>query len=192
MTRVAVVHHSGFGHTAKLAEAVVRGAAAVEGVTAEGFDVGGGEHPFAQLADADAIVFGCPTYMGSASAAFKAFMDASSRAAYLPRAWQDKVAAGFTNSGAHSGDKLATLVQLAVFAAQHGMVWVGLDVVPGNAIRAGSPEDLNRVGSWLGAMGQSNYDASPEQGPSASDRRTAEALGRRVALAAARWRAGGR
>lgn len=186
MTRVAVVHHSGFGHTARLAEAVVRGAASVS-VDTDSFDVGEGPYPFEELAHADAIVFGCPTYMGSASAPFKAFMDASSRAAYLPRAWRDKIAAGFTNSGAHSGDKLSTLVQLALFAAQHGMVWVGLDERPGNATAGGSPDDLNRVGSWLGAMAQSNYDASPDQMPGRSDLATAESLGRRVAEAAVRW-----
>lgn len=189
-TRIAVVHHSGFGHTAAMARAVAEGAAEVEGAVVESFDVGEAPYPFEDLAQADAIIFGCPTYMGSASAPFKAFMDASSKPAYLPLAWKDKVAAGFTNSGAHSGDKLATLTQLAVFAAQHRMIWVGLDVAPGDATADGSPEDLNRIGSWLGAMGQSDYDSSPEEGPSASDRKTAAALGRRVAEVAARWVSG--
>lgn len=35
--------------------------------------------------------------------------------------WRDKLAAGFTVSASQSGDKLATLHQLA---AQHHMVWV--------------------------------------------------------------------
>jgi multimeric flavodoxin WrbA len=188
--RVAVVHHSGFGHTARLAKAVAFGADSVPGVTSESYDVGQAPYPFEALAGADAIVFGCPTYMGSASAPFKAFMDASSRAAYLPRAWRDKLAAGFTNSGCQSGDKLSTLTQLAVFAAQHGMVWVGLDVPTGNCTRKGTSEDLNRLGSWLGAMAQSNLDAEPDAGPPPSDLATAEALGRRVSEAARRWRFG--
>ena len=62
---------------------------------------------------ADAIVFGCPTYMGSASARMKAFMEESLRPQFLERRWQDKLAAGFTNSAGMSGDKLCTLQQLA-------------------------------------------------------------------------------
>ena len=45
--------------------------------------------------------------------------------------WRDKVAAGFTNSGAKSGDKLTALVSLAVFAAQHHMHWVNLGLGAG-------------------------------------------------------------
>ncbi len=45
--------------------------------------------------------------------------------------WSDKLAAGFTNSKTMSGDKLNTLFDLAAFAAQHGMIWVGLDLYPG-------------------------------------------------------------
>ena len=44
--------------------------------------------------------------------------------------WRDKVAAGFTNSGAQNGDKLNSLISMALFAAQHGMIWVGLDLKP--------------------------------------------------------------
>jgi NAD(P)H dehydrogenase (quinone) len=67
------------------------------------------------------------------------------------------------------------------------MVWVGLGLLPGNNSSTGSPEDLNRLGSFLGAMAQSNADQGPEHGPTAADLRTAEHLGRRVAEAAARW-----
>ena len=40
--------------------------------------------------------------------------------------WKDKIAAGFANSGSRSGDKLATLIQLALFAARHRMHWINL------------------------------------------------------------------
>ncbi|WP_030376767.1 flavodoxin family protein, partial [Streptomyces rimosus] len=53
---------------------------------------------------ADAIVFGSPTYMGTASGAFHVFAEATSKR-WATRAWQDKLAAGFTNSGSKSGDK---------------------------------------------------------------------------------------
>jgi multimeric flavodoxin WrbA len=189
MTRIAIVFHSGYGHTRKQAEAVARGAASLPGTSATLIPVAETEARWGELDGADAIVFGAPTYMGSASAPFKAFMDASSKA-WPSQSWKDKLAAGFTNSGSRSGDKLATLQQLAVFAAQHGMIWVPLGLMPGNNASTGGEEDLNRLGSFIGAMAQSNVDEGPEKGPTASDLRTAEHLGRRVAEAAARWHAG--
>jgi multimeric flavodoxin WrbA len=132
------------------------------------------------LEAADAIIFGSPTYMGSASAPFKTFMDASSKF-WFTQSWKNKIAAGFTNSGSQSGDKLNTLVQLAIFAAQHSMIWVGLDLMPGNNNSKGSLDDLNRLGGFMGALAQSNTDQGPEAGPIASDLKTAEHLGVRVA-----------
>jgi NAD(P)H dehydrogenase (quinone) len=75
---------------------------------------------------------------------------------------------------------------MALFAAQHAMVWVGLDLKPGNASRQGSPQELNRLGSWLGAMAQSNMDEGPQLAPPESDLRTAAHLGQRVAETARR------
>jgi len=94
------------------------------------------------------------------------------------------MAAGFTNSGAQSGDKLATLVELSLFAAQHGMHWINLGLPPANNSSKGSEQDLNRLGFWLGAGAQSNVDQSADQAPPASDLETAKFLGRRVALVA--------
>jgi NAD(P)H dehydrogenase (quinone) len=185
-TSVVVVYHSRSGRTRALAEAVVRGAAAVPDVVARCFDVEG-PVPQDDLAQADAIVFGSPTYMGSASAPFKAFMDASAPIWAL-HGWRDKLAAGFTHSAAPSGDKLGTLMQLAVFAAQHGMVWVGLGLPPSyaSAERAMGGNDTNRLGSHLGAMGQT----PPGGGLGDGDVRTCEHLGRRVAELALRWSRG--
>ena len=92
-----------------------------------------------------------------------------------------RYAAGFTNSKSMSGDKLNSLVDLAVFAAQHGMIWVGLGLYPGWSSSDASIEDLNRLGSYLGAMSQSDADLSAEKVPPDTDLRTAEALGARVA-----------
>jgi NAD(P)H dehydrogenase (quinone) len=69
-------------------------------------------------------------------------------------------------------------------------VWVGLGLLPGNNSSKGSTDDLNRLGSFLGAMAQSNADQGPEQGPTAADLRAAEHLGRRVAETALRWQRG--
>lgn len=180
MKKVAVVYHSGYGHTQRQAEAVHAGAASVAGVEARLYPVAElGDAHWAALAEADAIVFGAPTYMGSVSAPFKSFMDASSKV-WFGQGWKDKLAAGFTNSASHSGDKLNSLVQLMVFAGQHSMVWVSLGLMPGNNSSTGSPEDLNRVGSYVGAMSQSNADQGPEAMLD-SDLKTARHLGERVA-----------
>jgi len=180
--RIAIAYHSGYGHTGKQAEAVAAGALSVPGTSAELVALDElTDEVWATLAAADAIVFGAPTYMGSPSAVFKAFAEASSKVWADNLGWRDKIAAGFTNSKAMSGDKLNSLVDLAVFAAQHGMIWVGLDIYPGWSESTASIEDLNRLGSWLGAMAQSDADLSAEKAPPATDLRTAHALGARVA-----------
>ena len=189
MAKVAVVYHSGYGHTAEQAKAVIRGAESVEGTQTNLIPVDQVEQHWTTLEAADAIIFGSPTYMGSASAQFKTFMDASSKPWYT-QSWKNKIAAGFTNSSSQNGDKLNTLIQLAIFAAQHGMIWVGLDLMPGNNNSKGSVEDLNRLGGFLGALAQSNADQGPEAGPIASDLKTAERLGARVAEVANQFLAG--
>ncbi len=180
--RIAIVYHSGYGHTRRLAEAVKAGVEQVEGVEGLLLSVEEAQQRWDDLAAVDAVIFGTPTYMGSVSAAFKVFQDATSRAIMSKGfLWKDKVAAGFTNSGAHSGDKLATLMQLALFAAQHGMHWVNLGLPPGNNSSTGSDEDLNRLGFWLGAGAQSNVDEGSDTAPPEADLATARHLGRRVA-----------
>lgn len=185
--RVAVVYHSGYGHTQAQARAVLRGAQSVEGVTARLFTVEEAPEHWADLDAADAIIFGAPTYFGSPSAEFKKFAEATVTIWADGLRWRDKLAAGFTNSKTMSGDKLNTLLSFVILAAQHGMQWVGLDLYPGWHTSNGSPDELNRLGSWVGAMAQSNSDVGPEQAPSASDLATAEHLGRRVALLAQQW-----
>lgn len=183
LARIAIAFHSGYGHTAKQAEAVAAGAESVPGTVTDLvlLDEPLTDDVWARLTAADAIIFGTPTYMGSPSWVFKKFAEESVRVWAADLAWRDKIAAGFTNSKAMSGDKLNSLVDLAVFAAQHGMIWVGLDIYPGWAESTASIEDLNRLGSWLGAMAQSDADLSAEKAPPATDLRTAAALGARVA-----------
>ncbi|MBO9436407.1 flavodoxin family protein [Ruegeria sp. R13_0] len=186
MATIAIVYHSGYGHTAVQAEAVYRGANEVSGAEVSLIPVEDFEKNWDVIDAADAIIFGSPTYFGSASAQFKAFLDATS-GRWLEGRWNNKLAAGFTVSAGMSGDKLATLQQMNHFAMQHGMLWVGLGLLPGNNTSSGSPDDLNRLGGFLGAMAQANADAPPEVAPAGSDLRTAEYLGKRVAETALRW-----
>lgn len=190
MTQVAVLFHSGYGHTRKQAEAVRDGAAAVAGVRAElvPIDVHGElpEGAWEHLAGSDAIVFGTPTYMGGPSWQFKKFADASSKV-WGAQGWKDKVAAGFTNSATVNGDKQATLQYLFTFAMQHSMLWVGTGLMPSNK-KSAQRNDVNWLGSFSGAIAQSPSDASPEEGPLPGDLETARIFGRRVAETASRWR----
>jgi NAD(P)H dehydrogenase (quinone) len=189
--RVAIVYHSGYGHTARQAEAVKAGVGRVEGVEALLLTIEEAQLRWDDLASAAAIIFGAPTYMAGASAQFKAFEEASSHIVMARGfAWKDKLAAGFTNSGSRSGDKLATLIQFALFAAQHGMHWVNLGLPPANNSTTGSEDELNRNGFWLGAGAQSNTDQGPDLAPPTSDLRTAEHLGRRVAETALQFERG--
>ena len=181
-TRIAIVYHSGYGHTQRQAEAVRDGVGEVPGAEGLLLTVKDAQKRWDDLAAADAIIFGAPTYVGSVSAAFKAFQEASSRLVMTNGfKWKDKIAAGFTNSGSRSGDKLATLIQLALFAAQHGMHWVNLALPPANHSSTGSERELNRMGFWLGAAAQSNVDQGPDIAPPEADLATARHLGRRVA-----------
>src|SRR5689334_19470429 len=131
------------------------------------------------LDNADGIVFGTATYMGNVSAGFQTFAEQTGRRC-LDGRWRDKVAGGFTNSGAKSGDKVNTLVSLAIFAAQHHMHWVSLGLAAGWNSGAGSENDLNRLGFWLGAGAQTDVDADSDQVHPA-DVRTCRHLGGRIA-----------
>ena len=185
--RIAIVYDSGYGHTAKQAQSVAEGVHRVHGAEARLIAVAEGPIPWEVLEASDAIIFGSPTYNGAPSARFKQFCEDSTRPAWNELKWRDKVAAGFTHSGALNGDKLHTLVSMALFAAQHGMVWVGLDLKPGDS--AGRGHELNRLGGWLGAMAQANSSQAPEDAAIKNDLETAAYLGRRVAETVRRFQA---
>jgi NAD(P)H dehydrogenase (quinone) len=175
MTKVAIVYHSKQGHTKILATEVAKGAQSIADTHVDIISATD-KIDWELLNSSDAIIFGCPTYLGNVTGEFKLyFMDASGDA-YLNQKWKNKIAAGFTNSHSASGDKLTVLLQMAVFAAQHGMIWVGqAEKRSGSSI-----DDVNRLGSYMGSMAQcdpSLGDILPPQG----DRKTAFLLGKRVA-----------
>lgn len=183
MADIVVVYHSGYGHTQRMAQAVADGAGAellaidADGnLPADGWD---------QLAAADAIIFGSPTYMGSVSWQFKKFADASSKA-WFAQAWKDKIAAGFTNSAGMNGDKLATLQTLFTLAMQHGMIWVSQGLMPSNS-KAAQRNDVNYLVSYSGAIAQSPSDAGA-QDMLPGDLETARLFGARVAEVAQRFK----
>jgi len=196
VTKISIVYHSLHGHTEVIAQCVARGAASVESVEAKAFPLRAEEVTQArwkndetlnEIETSDGIILGSPTFMGSVSAVMKAFMET----AFVPwrtQKWKDKFGSAFTNSASQSGDKLNSLIQFAVFGAQMGMIWVPVGYLPGNNWSGGTPKEVNRLGSWLGLMSQSNADQGPELAPSEGDRQTAERHGKRFAEIVRHWK----
>ena len=186
MGKIVIVYHSGFGHTKLQAEAVHRGAAAVEGTEAVLFTAEEAIEKMDELDTADGIIFGCPTYMGNISAGMKQFLEEAVKK-WFTQSWKDKIAGAFTNSSSFSGDKLNTLFGLVINAMQHGMIFVGTAMFPSannpdamNSVEGPGPEAHNRVGSFIGPMAAS-FQVDPPAAPSKGDIETAEAYGKRVA-----------
>ena len=186
MAEIAVVYHSTYGHTKLQAEAVFRGAQGVSGTNVRLYTAEEATEALDELDSADAIIFGCPTYMGNISAGLKTFMEAAAKK-WFTQSWKNKIAGAFTNSSSFSGDKLNTLVGLVINAMQHGMIFVGLGMMPSanapeamSKINGPGPDTHNRNGAYIGPMA-SSFQVNPPEAPSKGDIETAEAYGRRVA-----------
>lgn len=173
--KMAIIYHSNYGHTRKVAHAIEEGAQAYaqDKVEVRALDIDEMDWEFADAAQM--MVFGSAVYMGSITAEFKTFMDSTSKR-WFHRKWHGKWAAGFANSGGLSGDKLAALQQICLFSMQHGMNWAGFPVMP----TGHSETDINRLSSFLGLMTQST-DASPEITPGEGDINTAKLFGEHLA-----------
>jgi NAD(P)H dehydrogenase (quinone) len=186
MSELAILYYSGYGHTRKQAEAVASGAGSVDGVnvTLIAIDAEGNiaEKEWELLENADAIIFGSPTYMGGAAWQFKKIADASSKP-WFAQKWKNKWAAGFTNSATVNGDKHSTIAYFMTLAMQHSMVWVGTGLMPSNQ-KSAARDDINWLGRFSGALAQSPSDASAEESPTKGDLGTAALLGKRVATLA--------
>ncbi|MFM1906569.1 MAG: hypothetical protein RLZZ591_246 [Pseudomonadota bacterium] len=183
MAKVAVVFHSGYGHTLRLAQAVADGSDG-DLVTIDA-DGNVSDEGWATLGAADAIVMGSPTYMGSVSWQFKKFADASSKAWYT-QAWKDKIFGGFTNSSNVNGDKHSTLHYFMTLAMQHGGIWVGTGLNYHNT-KASQRSDVNYLASSAGPMGQTPSDAGADE-MNAGDLETGRLFGKRIAEVANRFR----
>lgn len=179
MKKLAIIYHSGYGHTAYFAERVKEGASAVSGVSVDLLTVEEATKKLEQLQDYDGFIFGSPTYIGNVSGPFKTFMDTTG-GLWLKQILKGRLASGFTVSGSPSGDKLNTLMTMSVFAAQHGMLWVGNAVMPEVYAGVKPEEAANRLGSFLGAMAQASQEA-PEKAFLSGDLKTGRLFGDHVA-----------
>lgn len=173
---IAIICHSGYGHTRIVAEHIRKGA---QTVLPEVHLLSTSEalQDIELLHQMETLVFGCPTYMGTVSAEFKHFMEATGHFWYAQK-WKDKLAAGFTNSSTFNGDKLNTLQQLALFAAQHSMLWISLGILP-RFEHDRQQEIPNGLASYLGLMTLSDNSKSTLHLPKGLE--TAEMFGQRIA-----------
>lgn len=184
MSKIVVVYFSGYGHTKMIAEAVAAGAEArMLRIDESGNLPEGG---WDELARADAIVFGSPTYIANVAWQFKKFIDESSTV-WAAQGWKNKLAAGFTNSAGMSGDKASTLGVLFAMSQQHGMLWVGMGMMPSNS-KAAKRDDINYVSSFSGLATSTPSDASVDE-MARGDLDTALRFGQRVAEVVTRIRA---
>ena len=181
MASVVVVYHSGYGHTAKQAEAVAKGASADLVAINENGEIA--EADWAKLEAAKAIIMGSPTYMGTVSWQFKKFADASSKV-WFGQGWKNKLFAGFTNSASLNGDKGSTISYLMTLAMQHSGIWVGTGLMPAST-KASTRSDVNSLGGFSGALMATPADASADE-VNPADLETARLLGVRVAELAAK------
>ncbi|MGC4376849.1 NAD(P)H-dependent oxidoreductase [Fictibacillus sp. Mic-4] len=124
--KIYIVYDSEGGHTEQLAKAIKEGANRVEG--AEVFLHHVNEANVYDLAEMDAIIWGCPGHFGTISSGLKAWID---KLGYL---WAqgkliNKIGAVFCTTATEHGGIEATMLNLITPMLHQGMIVVGL---PGN------------------------------------------------------------
>jgi NAD(P)H dehydrogenase (quinone) len=183
MSVVTIVYYSGYGHTAKQAEAVAEGIRSASAIAKVYRLTDQGDLPegmtLEDIGQTDAIIYGSPTYMGGPAWQFKKFADACSKL-FEPQAWKDKPAGGFTNSASVSGDKSSMITCFWTLAMQMAQIWVGTGLFPASK-KSSTPADINWSSGLGGAHAVSPADASVDEAPRIGDLETAKLLGRRVA-----------
>jgi len=147
MAKIQIVFYSMYGHVYQLAEAVVEGAREVpdtqvslyqvqELVPDEALEKSGAkaarevfaEIPTAkpaQLAEADAIIFGTPTRFGNMAAQMRNFLDQTGQM-WLKGALAGKVGSVFASTATQHGGQETTITSFHSTLLHHGMIIVGV------------------------------------------------------------------
>jgi NAD(P)H dehydrogenase (quinone) len=164
-TRIQIVFYSMYGHTYKMAEAVVAGAREVEDVEVTLYQVPelvpeeilervgarAARASFAhipvakpeQLAEADAIIFGTPTRFGNMCAQMRNFLDQTGPL-WAKGALIGKLGSVFTSTATQHGGQETTITSFHSTLLHHGMIIVGVPyseqrLLAMNEITGGSP-----------------------------------------------------
>jgi NAD(P)H dehydrogenase (quinone) len=197
--KVKVVFYSMYGHIYRMAEAVAEGAREVQGAEVELLQVpelvpdevlekSGAKKarqafahiPVAKpadLADADAIIFGIPTRFGNMCAQMRNFLDQTG-GLWAKSALVGKVGSAFTSSATQHGGQETTLISSYITLFHHGMVIVGL---PYSEARQTTMDEISG-GSPYGASTITGGDGS--RLPSENELAMARFQGRHVATIA--------
>jgi NAD(P)H:quinone oxidoreductase type IV len=147
MAKVQIVFYSMYGHVYQLAEAVAEGARKVpntevslyqvpELMTEEALEQSGAKaarEAFAdipvaepaQLAEADAIIFGTPTRFGNMAAQMRNFLDQTGQL-WFNGDLIGKVGSVFVSTGTQHGGQETTITSFHSTLLHHGMVVVGV------------------------------------------------------------------
>lgn len=194
--KIQVIFYSMYGHVHQLANSVVEGAKSVPGAEVSLYQVaelipdaaleksgakqardGFASVPVAtpaQLADADAIIFGTPTRFGNMAAQMRNFLDQTG-GLWAKGALIGKVGSVFTSTGTQHGGQETTITSFHTTLLHHGMIIVGVpyscqELTNMNEITGGSP---------YGAGTLAGSDGSRQ--PSANELAIARFQGRHVA-----------
>jgi NAD(P)H dehydrogenase (quinone) len=147
MAKIQIIFYSMYGHVHKLAEAVAEGAREVAGAQVELYQVPelvpdealeksgakAAREAFAhipiakpaQLAEADAIIFGTPTRFGNMCAQMRNFLDQTGQL-WLKGALAGKVGSVFTSTATQHGGQETTITSFHSTLLHHGMIIVGV------------------------------------------------------------------
>ncbi|XP_078175756.1 putative NAD(P)H dehydrogenase (quinone) FQR1-like 1 [Carex rostrata] len=160
--KVYIVYYSMYGHVAKLAQEIQKGASSVEGVEAKLFQVPEtlpaevlgkmGAPPKtevptitpSELTEADGIIFGFPTRFGMMAAQMKAFFD-STGGLWRGQELAGKPAGIFYSTGSQGGGQETTPLTAITQLTHHGMIFVpvgytfGAGMFEMEQIKGGSP-----------------------------------------------------
>lgn len=191
---ILVLYYSRHGATRKLAELIAQGVESVSGVDARLRTVpavstvaeatepdlpsSGAPYVEAQdLADCAGLALGSPTRFGNMAAAMKYFLDGTA-SEWLAGTLSGKPAAVFTSTGSLHGGQESTLLSMMIPLLHHGMLIMGLPYTHPELMTTSSG------GSPYGATHWSGIDSN--KAITDDEKKLAMALGRRLALAAAK------
>lgn len=201
MAKVQVIFYSMYGHVYRMAEAVVAGAKQVPGAEVSLYQVAelvpeaaleksgakAARAAFAhvpvakpaQLAEADAIIFGTPTRFGNMCAQMRNFLNQTTQL-WLKGALVGKVGSVFACTATQHGGQETTITSFHSTLLHQGMIIVG---VPYSEQRLMKMDEITG-GTPYGATTLSDTDGS--RMPSENELAIAKAQGRRVAEIAAK------
>ncbi len=160
MTTVLVLYYSSYGHVERMAEAVAKGVADVQGVEVAikrvpelvpeevakksnfKLDQAAPIAEPAELADYDGIIFGTPTRFGNMASQMRNFLDQTG-GLWFEGKLIGKVGSVFTSTGTGGGNE-TTITSFWNTLAHHGMVITGLPYSSAelsniDEVRGGSP-----------------------------------------------------